>query len=117
VPEENVRCLKIVLPTSGLPGATRLGERPEPVEGERDLPSEGDRIKHRELDMERVALSGREDPRPDPFAGPVHRGNESYESAIAAGWVLELATLHAHGLRRVVGLFDERGAAIQESGH
>src|SRR5215472_15481130 len=58
------RCLKIVLPTSGLPGgATRLGERPEHVQGLRDLTGEGDRIERGELGVERVALSGGEDPR------------------------------------------------------
>src|SRR5262245_33322745 len=64
VTEEGVRCLKIVLPTSGLPGgATRLGELTEDVQGVRDLTGDGDRIERRELGVERGALSGGEDPR------------------------------------------------------
>src|SRR5262245_30781613 len=64
VTEQGVRCLKIVLPTSGLPGgATRLGELTEDVQGVRDLTGDGDRIERRELGVERGALSGGEDPR------------------------------------------------------
>src|SRR5215475_1602941 len=64
VTEQGVWCLKIVLPTNGLPGcATRLGELPEHVQGLRDLTGEGDRIERRELSVERGALSGGEDPR------------------------------------------------------